>query len=109
MKNNISDTRGSFIKSMAAMTVLFSISPFKVLANISKSHNNMKKKKETLLLGMVVFDGFQLLDTFGPLEMFGSLKGKVEIVLIGENSGKMKSSAGPVVMIDHTFNEVDKT
>lgn len=70
MKNNISDTRGSFIKSMAAaITVLFSISPFKVLANISKSHNNMKKKKETLLLGMVVFDGFQLLDTFGPLEM----------------------------------------
>ncbi len=32
------------------------------------------------MLGMVVFDGFELLDTFGPLEMFGFLPNKVDIV-----------------------------
>ncbi len=37
-----------------------------------------EKKK----LGMVLFDGFELLDVFGPLEMFGMLKDRVEIVMI---------------------------
>jgi hypothetical protein len=41
---------------------------------------------------MVVFDGFQLLDTFGPLEMFGGLREKVSIFMIGERSGTVKSA-----------------
>lgn len=55
---------------------------------------------------MVVFDGFQLLDTFGPLEMFGALKDKVDILMIGERSGIVKSSAGPAVVVDRTFDEI---
>jgi putative intracellular protease/amidase len=52
---------------------------------------------------MVVFDGFQLLDTFGPLEMFGGLRDKVSIFMIGERAGAVKSSAGPTVVVDRTF------
>jgi hypothetical protein len=35
--------------------------------------------KNKLKLGVVLFDGFELLDVFGPLEMFGMLKEKLEI------------------------------
>lgn len=59
-------------------------------------------------LGMVLFNGFQLLDTFGPLEMFGDLRGKVEIMIVAEKEGTVKSSAGPVVVVDHTFATVPK-
>jgi putative intracellular protease/amidase len=60
-----------------------------------------------LLLGMVVFEGFQLLDTFGPLEMFGALKDKVDILMIGQQHGTVRSSAGPSVVIDRTFDEIE--
>ncbi len=33
--------------------------------------------------------------------MFGALKDKITIVMIGEKSGFMKSSAGPAVAIDY--------
>jgi putative intracellular protease/amidase len=75
-----------------------------------------KKEKQTdmtenndnkLLLGMVVFEGFQLLDTFGPLEMFGTLKDKVDILMIGQQHGTVRSSAGPSVVIDRTFDEIE--
>ncbi|ASW76393.1 dimethyladenosine transferase [Chryseobacterium piperi] len=61
-----------------------------------------------LFLGMVVFDGFELLDAFGPLEMFGLLKDTVEILIIGQHHGTVKSNAGPSVVIDRTFEEIEK-
>ncbi|UXA70449.1 DJ-1/PfpI family protein [Xanthomonas prunicola] len=59
-----------------------------------------------LTLGMVVFEGFQLLDVFGPLDMFGNLKGKVRIVMLGERVGAVASSAGPAVAVEHTLDSV---
>ena len=40
--------------------------------------------KQVLKLGAIVFDNFEVLDLFGPLEMFGMLKDKIEITLISE-------------------------
>ncbi|WP_372392050.1 DJ-1/PfpI family protein [Xanthomonas sp. NCPPB 3582] len=57
-----------------------------------------------LTLGMVVFEGFQLLDVFGPLDMFGNLEGKVKIVMLGERIGAVASSAGPAVAVEYTLD-----
>ncbi|RYY25046.1 MAG: DJ-1/PfpI family protein [Chitinophagaceae bacterium] len=57
---------------------------------------------------MVLFEDFELLDAFGPLEMFGLLKEKVRIVIIGEKHGFVKSSAGPATLIETTFAENPK-
>jgi putative intracellular protease/amidase len=59
-------------------------------------------------LGMVLFDGFELLDVFGPLEMFGTLKDRVEIVMIAERAGPVKSGAGPAAIADHGFADAPK-
>ena len=56
-----------------------------------------------LALGMVVFEGFELLDVFGPLEMFGGVRDKVDIYIIAERMGPVKSSAGPAVVVDRTM------
>jgi len=59
-------------------------------------------------LGMVLFDGFELLDVFGPLEMFGMLKDRVEIVMIAQKAGPVKSGAGPAAVADVGFADAPR-
>ena len=46
-------------------------------------------------MGAVLFDGFELLDLYGPLEMFGLLEGEAKITVVAEKPGQVKSSSGP--------------
>jgi len=59
-----------------------------------------------LIVGMIVYEGFELLDTFGPLTVFGVLNEHIEIIMIGQYPGSVKSSSGPATLIDHTFEEI---
>ncbi|MBX2846827.1 MAG: DJ-1/PfpI family protein [Acidiferrobacterales bacterium] len=56
-------------------------------------------------IGVVLFDGFELLDVFGPLEMFGLLPEKFDINLLAENEGVVKSAQGPKSVIDYSLKE----
>ncbi|WP_298627150.1 hypothetical protein [uncultured Legionella sp.] len=38
-------------------------------------------------LGILLFPGFETLDAFGPLEMFGMVKEQLNTVLISEQKG----------------------
>ncbi len=60
---------------------------------------------QILKLGAIVFDNFELLDLFGPLEMFGILKEKIEISLISENNKIIASTQGPKIVSDITFSQ----
>ena len=109
MNGNFENSRRTFFGSLIATgIVLTSNSVNAVSTRIKKQMEDLKAQNEKLILGMVVFDRFQLLDTFGPLEMFGSLKDKVSIVMIGEKHGLVKSSAGPAVAVDYTFEDAPK-
>ncbi len=48
-----------------------------------------------LTISAVLFPNFELLDVYGPLEMFGVLKDRVSITIIAEFSGEIASSCGP--------------
>lgn len=56
-----------------------------------------------LVVGMLLFDGFEMLDVFGPLEMFGFLGDRVRIVTLGEKTGLVKPRNGPAVQIEQTL------
>ena len=56
-------------------------------------------------LGAVLFPGFEMLDVFGPLEMFGILPGAVEIVVIAEKRGPVASFQGPETVARHGFDD----
>jgi transcriptional regulator GlxA family with amidase domain len=56
-------------------------------------------------LGAVFFPGFELLDTFGPLEMFGNMPGAVEIVTVAERKGPVRSAQGPAVAAEYDFED----
>jgi transcriptional regulator GlxA family with amidase domain len=54
-------------------------------------------------LGVVLFPGFELLDVFGPVEMFGNLHGIVEVLMVAEKAGPVRSAQGPSAMADSGF------
>ena len=51
-------------------------------------------------VGAIVFDRFELLDLFGPLEMFGLLETHATTMVLAENADGISSSSGPRVVAD---------
>ena len=55
-------------------------------------------------LGAILYPGFELLDLYGPLEMFGSLGPDVPIVTVAEQAGPVRSAQGPETVAAHGFD-----
>lgn len=58
-------------------------------------------------VGALVFPGFELLDMYGPLEMFGLLKGEVDIRMVAERPEPVASGAGPRTAVDDLISDRD--
>ncbi len=54
-------------------------------------------------VGVLLFDRFQLLDVYGPLEMLGALPDHFTLTLIGPQAGPVASSWGPRTDVDHAY------
>jgi transcriptional regulator GlxA family with amidase domain len=54
-------------------------------------------------LGAVLYPQFELLDLYGPLEMFGSLGKALRIVTIADQPGPIASTQGPCTMAEHSY------
>jgi transcriptional regulator GlxA family with amidase domain len=51
----------------------------------------------------VLFDGFEPLDVFGPLELFGNLPDQFRLVLGGPGDGPVRSAHGTAVVTDFPY------
>lgn len=57
-------------------------------------------------LGAILYEGFELLDLYGPLEMFGSLgPERVRIVTIAQAPGPVASAQGPKTLAECGFDD----
>jgi transcriptional regulator GlxA family with amidase domain len=57
-------------------------------------------------LGAILYEGFELLDLYGPLEMFGSLgPARVRIVTVAQAPGPVASVQGPKTLAEHGFDD----
>jgi transcriptional regulator GlxA family with amidase domain len=103
-------TRRRFLTSSTLAAMTASINPTAVFAAAEQPAPapTPAPKPDALVVGMVVFEGFELLDVFGPLEMFGMLRDKVAITLLAENPGPVRSGAGPVVMADRALSDAGR-
>jgi putative intracellular protease/amidase len=61
--------------------------------------------EKSMRLGAVLYNDFELLDAYGPLEMFGCIGEELEIVVIGEQPGPIRSSAGPSTVAEYGFED----
>jgi len=55
------------------------------------------------VVGVVLFHGFELLDVFGPLEMFGVLPEHFRLVMLGATPGPVASAQGPLGVIERSL------
>jgi putative intracellular protease/amidase len=51
-------------------------------------------------VGTLLFPGFELLDVFGPLEMFGALPDDFALQMVAETEGPVESRQGPKAIAD---------
>ncbi len=51
-------------------------------------------------IGAVIFEGFELLDLYGPLEMFALAGKDLQIQLLSHKEGPVKSGQGPTALPD---------
>jgi hypothetical protein len=63
----------------------------------------MNQSMRVRALGAVLYEDFQLLDLYGPLEMFGFLAPEVRIVTVAEMPGPVASLPGVKTLADHGF------
>ncbi|MDX1735243.1 MAG: DJ-1/PfpI family protein [Halioglobus sp.] len=56
-----------------------------------------------LTLGAVLYEKFELLDLYGPLEMFGAIPGAFDIVTVSDQPGAVASAQGPRTVADVGF------
>ncbi len=56
-------------------------------------------------VGVVLFHEFELLDVFGPLEMYGMLPDEFTISLVAEKGAQVASRQGPVSVVDYVFED----
>ena len=54
-------------------------------------------------VGALIFPGFELLDLYGPLEMFGMLPEQLSIRLVAEGREAVPSAQGPRALPDASF------
>lgn len=55
------------------------------------------------VISAVLFDGFELLDVFGPLELFGTRPGLFALRMIGPEAGPVASAQGPQAVAEFSF------
>jgi transcriptional regulator GlxA family with amidase domain len=71
------------------------------LAQQDKQVAEVKKKT----LGVLIFPGFELLDAYGPLELWGNLKSQVQVVIIAAKPGPIASNQGPKTVAEYGFDD----
>jgi putative intracellular protease/amidase len=60
-------------------------------------------------LGAIFYPGFELLDVYGPLEMFGSVGAdELRIVTVAEQKGPVASTQGPETLATYDFDDCPK-
>jgi len=65
----------------------------------------MTERNATRTLGAVIYENFELLDLFGPLEMFGNIVPRIKIVTVAEQPGSVRSAQGPKTVAEYGFSE----
>ena len=63
----------------------------------------MPSEGSSRTLGAVLYEDFELLDLYGPLEMFGSVGPALRIVTVAASPGPVRSFQGPKTVAEHGF------
>ena len=93
---------------LVVLTLLIGIGPPALAADDAPSNQPAADKpaeKKTRTLGIVLYPRFELLDVYGPAEMFGNLGPRLKVVMVAEKAGPVTSTQGPSVVADYGLDD----
>lgn len=64
-----------------------------------------KTAKSKRTLGIVLYPAFELLDVYGPAEIFGNVSSGLKILMVAQRAGLVPSAQGPQVHADFGFDD----
>lgn len=62
-------------------------------------------KPKVRRLGILLYDRFEALDVFGPVEVFGNVGKQLEVVMVAEKAGPVRSTQGPQAVAEFGFED----
>jgi transcriptional regulator GlxA family with amidase domain len=62
-------------------------------------------EEKTQTLGILLYERFELLDVYGPAEVFGNLGKRMKVVTVAEKAGPVASTPGPKSVADYGFED----
>jgi putative intracellular protease/amidase len=65
----------------------------------------MTETKPERTLGAVLYEDFEILDLYGPLEMFGNIGAELTIATVAEQPGPIRSAQGPQTVAEFAFGD----
>ena len=84
---------------VASLIVFITSTPVVAEQDISST---LDKKKT---LGILLFNGFEVLDAYGPIELWGNMKTRVQVVTIAAKRGEITSTQGPKTLADYGYDD----
>lgn len=87
--------------SIATLALMVGLAGSSALGQQSAQNESGK----TRTLGVVLFSGFELLDVYGPLEMWGNVGPQIKIVTVAAEKGPVASAQGPKTVADYSFED----
>ena len=81
-----------------------------VTASKQTSGKVVTKASKKLIVATLLYPDFELLDVFGPLEMFGMsrfINQGLELKFVSQTGGTVASSAGPISVCDYSFSDFE--
>jgi transcriptional regulator GlxA family with amidase domain len=61
--------------------------------------------RQTRTLGIVLYPQFELLDVYGPAEMFGNLGNRLKLVMVAQQAGPVRSAQGSETVAAYGFDD----
>jgi transcriptional regulator GlxA family with amidase domain len=85
-----------------ALTLLIG-NPSRSFAQNQESKGDPAPKARTV--GIVLYPQFELLDVYGPVEMFANVRPHMKVVMLAQTAGPVPSAQGPKVVADYGFED----
>src|SRR5204863_2469520 len=109
-KRNMKNSQLNRTTALLSIALVWKLTAWQLLAAEEQKPEQSKpaataKAEKVRTLGIVIFPGFELLDAYGPLEMWGNLKGQVKVVTIAREKGEVASSQGPKTVAEFGFKD----
>ena len=93
----------------AIRSILLLILALPVVVEAQEGRRGTKAESaKTLVLGILLFPDFEMLDAAGPMEVWGNMNQQVNVITVAAKQEAVESAQGPKILADHSFETCPK-